>query len=181
MCLPLSFMRAIPLKYDDNDTLRTTSTLCYDTKKRGSGIAMAKFDNVKPPKKFARHHKTILVLRHYEFTADARIFLSETTYHDLKDNRYLIDIELWSKTDDLGMAVDFRIIDNIYKTHLQPKLDGQLLNETLPDMNITLENLIHWMWETLSVHLPEDVSLNAIAMYETPEQGVRFTRDIMAQ
>lgn len=38
MCLPLSFMRAIPLKYDDNDTLRTTSTLCYDTKKEGVGL-----------------------------------------------------------------------------------------------------------------------------------------------
>lgn len=160
--------------------LRTTIILCYDTKKEGVGC-MSKFDNVTPPKQFAQHHKTILVLRHYEFTADARIFLSETAHHDLKDNRYLIDIELWSKTDDLGMAVDFRIIDNIYKTHLKPKLDGQLLNETLPNMNITLENLIYWFWDTLSAHLPEDVSLNAITMYETPEQGVRFTRDIMAQ
>lgn len=142
---------------------------------------MAKFDDVKPPKHFARHQKTVLILRHYEFCADARIFFNKTSYHDLEDNQYLLDIELWSKTDELGMAVDFRIIDNIYKTHLEPLLEGQLLNETLPDMNITLENLIHWIWECFSTHLPDNVSLNAITMYESPDQGVRFTRDIMAQ
>ncbi len=158
-----------------------THFVCYANKKGNEVEVMSKFDHVQAPKQFARHQKTILVLRHYEFTADARIFFNETAHHDLKDNRYLLDVELWSKTDELGMGVDFRVIDKIYKTHLAPHLEGQLLNDTLPDMNITLENMIHWIWEVFSTHLPDDVSLNAITMYETPEQGIRFTRDIMAQ
>ncbi|MBI5974377.1 6-pyruvoyl trahydropterin synthase family protein [Staphylococcus canis] len=142
---------------------------------------MSKFDHVHPPQNFARHHKTLLVVKHYTFTCDNRIYFSETNHIDLEDHTYHLEMEVWSKTDDHGLAVDFNVIDDIYKQYLQPYLDGQLLNDTLPDMNTTVENIAHWIWLRFSEHLPEDVSMNSIALYETPDQGIRLTRNIMAQ
>ncbi|MDK3835620.1 6-carboxytetrahydropterin synthase [Staphylococcus pseudintermedius] len=142
---------------------------------------MSKFDHVQPPKHFARHHKTLIVTTRYQFTSDNRIYFSNTEHVDLENHTYTLEVELWSKTDEHGMAVDFKDIDKVYHEHLEPLLDGQLINDTLPDMNTTVENIAHWIWLRFNEYLPEGVSLNTISLYETPEQGIKLTRNIMAQ
>lgn len=102
---------------------------------------MSKFDHVQPPKHFARHHKTLIVTTRYQFTSDNRIYFSNTEHVDLENHTYTLEVELWSKTDEHGMAVDFKDIDKVYREHLEPLLDGQLINDTLPDMNTTVENI----------------------------------------
>ncbi|NHA38475.1 6-pyruvoyl tetrahydrobiopterin synthase [Staphylococcus schleiferi] len=142
---------------------------------------MTKFDYVRPPQHFARHHKTLIVIKHYAFTCDNRVYFSDTRYVDLEQHTYQIEVELWSKTDDQGMAVDFKEIDAVYNHYLAPKLEGQLINDTLPEMNTTVENIAHWIWQQFHAHLPEGVSLNTITLFETPDQGTKLTRNIMAQ
>lgn len=142
---------------------------------------MSKFDHVQPPQHFARHHKTLLVVKHFNFTCDNRIYFSESSHIDLENHDYQLTIELWSKTNDQGLAVDFNVIDKVYEAYLEPLLDNQLLNDTLPDMNTTVENIAHWIWLRFNEYLPEDVSLNSITLYETPTQGIKLTRNIMAQ
>ncbi|REI18034.1 6-pyruvoyl trahydropterin synthase family protein [Staphylococcus felis] len=142
---------------------------------------MTKFDHVRPPQHFARHHKTLLVIKHFTFICDNRIYFSETSYTDLENHKYRLEMEIWSKTDEHGLAVDFNMIDDIYNQHLRPLLDHQLLNDTLPDMNTTVENIAHWIWLRFNEQLPDNISLNSISLYETKNQGIKLTRNIMAQ
>ncbi|MGS3974603.1 6-carboxytetrahydropterin synthase [Staphylococcus pseudintermedius] len=49
------------------------------------------------------------------------------------------------------------------------------------EYDATVENIAHWIWLRFNEYLPEGVSLNTISLYETPEQGIKLTRNIMAQ
>ena len=45
--------------------------------------------------------------------------------------------------DERGMTYDFGDIKAIYKNYLEPHLDHRYLNETLPYMNTTAENMVY--------------------------------------
>ena len=58
--------------------------------------------------------------------------------------------------DERGMTYDFGDLKSIYKDHLEPHLDHRYLNETLPYMNTTAENMVFWIFQMTSQHLPEE-------------------------
>ncbi|QLK86779.1 6-carboxytetrahydropterin synthase [Staphylococcus sp. 17KM0847] len=142
---------------------------------------MSRFSHLHPPTTYACHHKTLIVLKHFTFVCDNRIYFSDDHYIDLEDHPYTLDIELYATTDTQGIAVDFHQIDQIYHQYLEPLLEGQLLNDTLPVMNTTAENIAYWAWLRFEKYLPQVVQLNTLTLYEIPEQGIKLTRSIMAQ
>lgn len=138
---------------------------------------MSKFDNVQPPKQFQYKTQPVRIKNFYEFKCDNRIYFSQTMHKDLTMHTYKFDIEILSPIDDYGLALDFNVVDKIYKQHLAPYLDKQLLNETLPDMNTTAENIAFWIWEQFELHLPTGNTLEKLNFYENATQGLVLTND----
>lgn len=132
--------------------------------------------NIKPPKQFNYFNQKIIINKHYEFTCDNRIFFSNTKFKDLKNHRYTFKLEILSSVNDLGLATDFHEIDKIYTGHIATYLNNCLLNETLPDMNTTAENIAYWIWEQFNKHLPEADELIKVTLYETEKQGITILK-----
>ena len=67
--------------------------------------------------------------------------------------------------------------------HLQIAVSGHLdhryLNETLPYMNTTAENMVFWIFQTTSEYLPEErgLRLEYVRLYETPTAFAEFRRE----
>ena len=79
------------------------------------------------------------------------------------------------------MTYDFGDLKRIYKDHLEPQLDHRYLNETLPYMNTTAENMVFWIFQMTSQHLPEErgLRLEYVRLYETPTAFAEFRRECL--
>lgn len=131
---------------------------------------------IQPPAEFKYFNGKVTIHKNYEFTCDNRIFFSNTAFKDLKNHRYTFEIEVLSPINELGLATDFHEIDTIYKTFIAVKLNNCLINETLPDMNTTAENIAYWIFEQFNEHLPESDELIKVTLYETAKQGVTILK-----
>ena len=49
--------------------------------------------------------------------------------------------------DERGIMIDFGDIKEIWKSEIELFLDHRYLNETLPPMNTTAENIVVWIYE----------------------------------
>lgn len=133
-------------------------------------------NDVQPPEVFKYFNEKVIIHKHYEFTCDNRIFFSNTAFKDLKNHRYTFSLEISSMVNDTGLATDFHLIDKIYAEHIAVKLENCLLNETLPEMNKTAENITYWLFEQFDKHLPADDELLKVTLYETDKQGITITK-----
>ena len=82
--------------------------------------------------------------------------------------------------DERGMTYDFgRDIKAIYKNYLEPHLDHRYLNETLPYMNTTAENMVYWIFQTMTKSCPDErgLRLEYVRLYETPTAFAEFRRE----
>ncbi len=133
-------------------------------------------NDVQPPEEFKYFTEKVIIHKHYEFTCDNRIFFSNTAFKDLKNHRYTFNLEISSMVNDTGLATDFHLIDKIYTEHIAVKIDNCLLNETLPEMSTTAENIAYWLFEQFDKHLPADDELLKVRLYETKNQGITITK-----
>ena len=74
---------------------------------------------------------------------------------------------------------DFETFKAIYKNYLEPHLDHRYLNETLPYMNTTAENMVYWIFQTMNQELPDErgLRLEYVRLYETPTAFAEFRRE----
>ena len=135
-------------------------------------------NDVKPPTEFKYFEEQVTIHKHFSFICDNRIFFSNTAFKDLKNHHYSFSIEISSPVNALGLATDFHLIDKIYDEEIGIKLDNCLLNETLPEMNTTAENIAYWLFEEFSARLPENDVLLKVTLYENPRQGVTITKQM---
>lgn len=71
-----------------------------------------------------------------------------------------------------GMVIDFREMKEVLNTHVINKLDHETLNDVLPFVNMTVENLVVWVFKTLEVLIKDgvfgrNVELKCVKIYET--------------
>ncbi len=72
---------------------------------------------------------------------------------------------------DTGFVFDVKKLSIIVKEHVIDKLDHQNLNLDVDFMQgklCSIENLVIGIWNQLVPHLPSDVKLHRLKMYETP-------------
>ncbi|MDW8566501.1 6-carboxytetrahydropterin synthase [Staphylococcus shinii] len=100
-------------------------------------------------------------------------------HKDLADQQYKFNIEILSDIDKYGLALDFNEVDKLYQKEIEPYLDGQLVNDTLPEMNTTAENIAIWIWEQFTKHLPNEYQLQKLEFFETSSQGLVLTANLM--
>lgn len=138
------------------------------------------FKEIQPPQTMQYRQGHVVLKQQYHFTADNRIYFTETQHKDLHNHEYNLYVDVLSLINASGMGMDFNEIDAIYTQHIQPKLHHQLLNETLPDFNTTAENLALWLWDTFEQRLPDDNHVYRLQLYETPEHGVELNTSIIS-
>ena len=52
--------------------------------------------------------------------------------------------------DERGLMIDFGDIKEIWKNKIEIHFDHRYLNETLPSMNTTAENIVVWIYEKMA-------------------------------
>lgn len=142
---------------------------------------MTKFDHIQPPGQFKYRNSQVLIKNYYEFTCDNRIYFTNTVHKDLENQQYQFNIEILSDIDEYGLALDFNEVDKLYQKEIEPYLDGQLVNDTLPEMNTTAENIAIWIWEQFEKRLPKESQLKKLEFFETASQGLVLTANLMKQ
>ncbi|HEB94718.1 MAG TPA: 6-carboxytetrahydropterin synthase QueD [Gammaproteobacteria bacterium] len=84
-----------------------------------------------------------------------------------------------SQLDEVGMAVDFRVIRQAVKK-LTDRLDHYYLNEIPPfdEINPTAENIAAYLYRGLSEILNDGrIRVRAITLWETERACVRYSED----
>jgi 6-pyruvoyltetrahydropterin/6-carboxytetrahydropterin synthase len=78
---------------------------------------------------------------------------------------------------DTGFVFDVKKLSIIVQQHVIDKLDHKNLNldvEFMAGKLCSIENLVIGIWEQLVPHLPKDVNLHSLKLYETPRIFVEY-------
>lgn len=121
----------------------------------------------------------VMVSKEFTFDAAHHLFNYEGKCKSLHGHTYRLQIAVSAFLDEKGMAYDFGDIKTVYKEHLEPHLDHRYLNETLPYMNTTAENMVYWIYKQVEEHLPNEREMRVeyIRLYETPSSFAEFRRE----
>lgn len=79
--------------------------------------------------------------------------------------------------EDTGFLFDVKKLSELMKIHVIEKLDHRNLNLDVDFMRgkmCSTENLAMGIWQQLAPHLPEDVKLHCVKLYETPRIYVEY-------
>ena len=130
------------------------------------------------------HSKRVLVSKEFTFDAAHHLHNYEGKCKNLHGHTYRVVLGLSGYTDELGLMIDFGDIKEIWKQKIEIHLDHRYLNETLPPMNTTAENIVVWIYEKLVEALLEEQLSNRarvefIRLYETPTSYAEVRREWM--
>jgi 6-pyruvoyltetrahydropterin/6-carboxytetrahydropterin synthase len=78
---------------------------------------------------------------------------------------------------DTGFVVDAKKLSELIRDHVTEKLDHRNLNMDVAFMAGKLcstENLVIAIWQQLQPHLPKDIQLHCLRLYETPRIFVEY-------
>ena len=85
--------------------------------------------------------------------------------------------------NEIGLAIDFGDIKEIWKNEIEIYLDHRYLNETLPAMNTTAENMVVWIYEALTkdnrANEYKGARVEFVRLFETPTSYAEVRREWM--
>lgn len=123
----------------------------------------------------------VMIVKKLTFDAAHHLYDYDGKCRALHGHTYHVDMGISGFLDHRGMTLDFGDLKKIFKTHLEPLLDHRYLNESLPYMNTTAENMAAWIFETLGQHFPDERGLRVefVKLYETPTAFAEVRREWM--
>jgi len=130
------------------------------------------------------HRRKVRVSKEFTFDSAHHLHCYEGKCKNLHGHTYRLKVVMIGETDDLGFVIDFSDMKRMTKERVLHKLDHRYLNEVLPPMNTTAENMAVWIYEQLHEALVEEdwyprVKLDEIKLWETPTSYAAVTRDLM--
>lgn len=130
------------------------------------------------------HSKRVLVSKEFTFDAAHHLHNYEGKCKNLHGHTYRAVLGVSGYTDERGLMIDFGDIKNIWKEKIEIYLDHRYLNETLPPMNTTAENIVVWIYEKLheallDKHQHNGARVEFIRLYETPTSYAEARREWM--
>lgn len=134
------------------------------------------------PEQLKYHNYPVLVTKEFTFDSAHHLHCYDGKCKNLHGHTYKVVFGVLGRTDERGISIDFGDIKRIWKDSIEPRLDHQYLNETLPPMNTTAENMVVWIFEQMSKHIGWDykycdVQLEWVRLYETPTSYAEFRRE----
>ena len=128
-------------------------------------------------------NKRVLVSKEFTFDAAHHLHDYEGKCKNLNGHTYKVIFGLSGYTDSRGLMIDFGDIKDIWKNEIEIHLDHRYLNETLPLMNTTAENMVVWIYEkmaeALSLKEYEGARVEFVRLYETPTSYAEARREWM--
>ncbi len=130
------------------------------------------------------HSRRVLVSKEFTFDAAHHLHNYEGKCKNLHGHTYRAILGISGYTDERGLMIDFGDIKEIWKQKIEIYLDHRYLNETLPPMNTTAENIVVWIYEKLAEALHGETQYNGarvefIRLYETPTSYAEARREWM--
>ncbi|MCP1309490.1 6-carboxytetrahydropterin synthase QueD [Paenibacillus tyrfis] len=130
------------------------------------------------------HDREVLVSKEFTFDSAHHLHCYEGKCKSLHGHTYKLQVMMRGKVDDRGITIDFADIKRIAKERIIDRLDHRYLNEALPPMNTTAENMVVWMYEQLRDALQSEglfpaVRLEEVRLWETPTSYAAVTARLM--
>lgn len=133
------------------------------------------------------HTKRVLVSKEFTFDAAHHLHCYEGKCKNLHGHTYRVIFGLSGLVDERGLMMDFGDIKEIWKNEIEIFLDHKYLNETLPPMNTTAENMVVWIYEKMAESLRKDerqtqyqgARVEFVRLFETPTSYAEARREWM--
>lgn len=130
------------------------------------------------------HDKAVLVSKEFTFDSAHHLHCYEGKCKSLHGHTYKLMVTMLGKMDYRGISIDFGDIKRITKERVIDRLDHHYLNEVLPPMNTTAENMVVWIYEQIHQALAEEnlypaIKLQEVRLWETPTSFAVVTRELM--
>ncbi len=134
------------------------------------------------PSSLRYHLRRVTITKEFTFDAAHHLYAYQAKCANLHGHTYRLIVSVSDVLDEIGLAIDFGDVKTLVKTHVVDRLDHTYLNEVLPPMNTTAENMIVWMFEEIeqALHAFRDTArVERLTLYETPTSSVEITRQEM--
>ncbi|PEA01233.1 6-carboxytetrahydropterin synthase QueD [Bacillus cereus] len=133
------------------------------------------------------HNKRVMVSKEFTFDAAHHLHCYEGKCKNLHGHTYKVIFGISGYVNKIGLAVDFGDIKKIWRNEIEIYLDHRYLNETLPAMNTTAENMVVWIFEKMEEALRKDNRQNEypgacvefVRLFETPTSYAEARREWM--
>lgn len=133
------------------------------------------------------HNKRVMVSKEFTFDAAHHLHCYEGKCKNLHGHTYKVVFGISGYVNEIGLAIDFGDIKEIWKNEIEIYLDHRYLNETLPAMNTTAENMVVWIYEKMEEALTKENRANEykgarvefVRLFETPTSYAEVRREWM--
>lgn len=132
------------------------------------------------PEELKYHNKRVLVSKEFTFDAAHHLHDYNGKCGNLHGHTYKVIFGISGFLGKTGITIDFSDIKAIWKGRIEPKLDHQYLNLSLPKMNPTAENLVVWIYEQMeqALHGNElEARIEFVRLFETPSSYAEMRRE----
>ncbi|HFK1547455.1 6-carboxytetrahydropterin synthase QueD [Bacillus sp. FSL R5-0677] len=148
---------------------------------------LQKIDKDIQRKQLKYHNKRVMVSKEFTFDAAHHLHCYEGKCKNLHGHTYKVVFGISGYVNEIGLAIDFGDIKEIWKNEIETYLDHRYLNETLPAMNTTAENMVVWIYEKMAEALIKDNRVNEykgarvefVRLFETPTSYAEVRREWM--
>lgn len=133
------------------------------------------------------HSKRVLVSKEFTFDAAHHLHCYDGKCKNLHGHTYKVVFGISGFVDERGLMIDFGDIKQIWKEEIEVFLDHKYLNETLPPMNTTAENIVVWIYEKMQAALRQEekssqyigARVEFVRLYETATSYAEARREWM--
>lgn len=133
------------------------------------------------------HRRRVMVSKEFTFDAAHHLHAYEGKCKNLHGHTYKVVFGISGTPDKRGITIDFGTVKQIWKEEIEGYLDHRYLNETLPPMNTTAENMVVWLYEQMGAAIGSDRYRSAlpdarvefVRLYETPTSFAEARREWM--
>lgn len=127
------------------------------------------------------HQKRVMVSKEFTFDAAHHLHAYEGKCKNLHGHTYKVIFGISGYVNEIGIVIDFGDIKQLWKEKIEIYLDHRYLNETLPHMNTSAENMVVWIYEKMHEALTSKngIRLEFVKLYETPTSYAEARREWM--
>jgi 6-pyruvoyltetrahydropterin/6-carboxytetrahydropterin synthase len=133
------------------------------------------------------HSKRVMVSKEFTFDAAHHLHCYEGKCKNLHGHTYKVIFGISGYVDSIGLMIDFGDIKDIWKNEIEVHLDHRYINETLPAMNTTAENMVVWIYEKMAEALLNSETISKdqggrvefVRLFETPTSYAEARREWM--
>lgn len=127
----------------------------------------------------SRKTEFMTITKRFSFDASHNLLNYNGKCVHLHGHTYFLEVSIKKRIDlHTGMVMDFGDLKTIVKKYILDKLDHSYINDVIPYLNPTAENMVYWIWEILE----KDgllKGLQSIRLWETPDSYVELTKEGM--